>query len=144
LTSDGTYTYEYDEEGNIIHRWVTQDPGDRTFYTWDHRNRLTRVSEWIGDHVALIVDYRYDVAPTQELGQIGRELRGAGGDGKTELYSPCIGNNAPNSSEPGLNETFGSGDQSAFLNWLWIKSHLKTHLVQSSLLKTQNRVFLVC
>ena len=60
LLSDGTYTYEYDDEGNLVYRYVTNDPGDRTYYTWDHRNRLVHVSEWSGDHEVTIVDYSYD------------------------------------------------------------------------------------
>ncbi|MGD9634334.1 MAG: FG-GAP-like repeat-containing protein, partial [Pirellulales bacterium] len=62
LESDGTYTYQYDKEGNVTDRWVTLDPGQRIYYTWDHRNRLTKVSEWNGDHEVLIVDYKYDAS----------------------------------------------------------------------------------
>jgi len=62
LASDGTYTYEYDKEGNVTFRSVMLDPGQRTYYSWDHRNRLTKVSQWNGDHEELIVDYRYDAS----------------------------------------------------------------------------------
>jgi RHS repeat-associated protein len=43
-TSDGTYTYQYDGEGNRTRRThiVT---GAVTEYTWDHRNRLTAITE---------------------------------------------------------------------------------------------------
>ncbi|MBC7353892.1 MAG: hypothetical protein H5U08_16150, partial [Thermogutta sp.] len=51
LLSDGTYRYQYDAEGNRTHRFIDTnangqlDSGDRdiTQYTWDHRNRLTKV-----------------------------------------------------------------------------------------------------
>jgi RHS repeat-associated protein len=60
IQSDDTYTYEYDNEGNLIYRWETNSPGDRTYYTWDNRNRLIHVSEYDGDHELEIVDYVYD------------------------------------------------------------------------------------
>jgi RHS repeat-associated protein len=40
LTADGTFTYTYDNEGNRTQRSRT---GEIVTYTWDHRNRLTRV-----------------------------------------------------------------------------------------------------
>ena len=46
LAEDGTFTYLYDDEGNCISKTrISTDPADdwRTEYTWDHRNRLTRV-----------------------------------------------------------------------------------------------------
>ena len=54
LTSDGTYNYLYDGEGNRIARFENNDAGDTissgdtniTIYTWDHRNRLTKVTEY--------------------------------------------------------------------------------------------------
>jgi RHS repeat-associated protein len=61
LTSDGTYTYEYDDEGNIISREGTgSEYGHRFYYTWDNRNRLIHISEFNSDHEVLIVDYVYD------------------------------------------------------------------------------------
>ncbi|GAB6188113.1 hypothetical protein [Thermopirellula anaerolimosa] len=63
LLSDGTYRYLYDAEGNRTHRFIDAnqngqlDSGDTdiTQYTWDHRNRLTKVRigpamgrPWIG------------------------------------------------------------------------------------------------
>ncbi len=43
-TSDGTYTYEYDAEGNRTRR-ANIATGVVTDYTWDHRNRLTAITE---------------------------------------------------------------------------------------------------
>jgi RHS repeat-associated protein len=42
LTYDGTFTYSYDEEGNLTSRVGI---GDVTTYTWDYRNRLTEAVE---------------------------------------------------------------------------------------------------
>jgi uncharacterized protein RhaS with RHS repeats len=43
LYSDGEYTYTYDAEGNRLSRSKT---GEYTEYSWDHRNRLTSVTEY--------------------------------------------------------------------------------------------------
>jgi YD repeat-containing protein len=61
ILSDGTYTYEYDPEGNRTKRTNTST-GDYTQYEWDHRNRLVRVEER-DDQDALLkaVDQVYDV-----------------------------------------------------------------------------------
>ena len=39
LTNDGTYSYEYDNEGNRTRRTKTST-NEKTEYAWDHRNRL--------------------------------------------------------------------------------------------------------
>jgi hypothetical protein len=47
LLNDGVYAYTYDEEGNRLTKTllVTGSPtGERTNYTWDHRNRLIQVN----------------------------------------------------------------------------------------------------
>ena len=56
FSSDGTYTYSYDAEGNQTARWVNNSSGsetepsagdtDITLYTWDNRNRLTSVTQY--------------------------------------------------------------------------------------------------
>ncbi len=45
LVSDGTYTYEYDKEGNRTRRSNIKT-GEVEVYTWDHRNRLTKVEKF--------------------------------------------------------------------------------------------------
>jgi RHS repeat-associated protein len=61
LLSDGQYTYAYDPQGNLIRR-SRVSTGDVTEYTWDYRNRLTRViSRDGGGSVTQEVDYTYDV-----------------------------------------------------------------------------------
>jgi RHS repeat-associated protein len=42
LSSDGTYEYTGDDEGNIVTKTRVAD-GARTEFTWDHRQRLTQV-----------------------------------------------------------------------------------------------------
>ena len=76
LTSDGTYAYLYDAEGNRTHRFIDADAsgtittGDTaiTEYTWDHRNRLTAVTDYDdyddynSETPSQIVEYAYDFA----------------------------------------------------------------------------------
>lgn len=61
LTSDGTYQYAYDLEGNLISRTQIDNGAVREF-TWDHRNRLTRVVDRSSSTGAptQVVEYTYD------------------------------------------------------------------------------------
>jgi RHS repeat-associated protein len=43
LQTDGTYSYTYDDEGNLTQR-ATLATNEVTEYTWDYRNRLTQVT----------------------------------------------------------------------------------------------------
>ena len=65
LTSDGTFTYRYDAEGNrTVRTRISTDPADdyTTEYTWDYRNRLTVVTFKDNDaEVTKTVAYTYDV-----------------------------------------------------------------------------------
>ncbi|MCA9135403.1 MAG: DUF4595 domain-containing protein [Planctomycetales bacterium] len=60
LLSDGTYNYEYDNEGNMILRTEIAT-GDYRVFQWDHRNRLVSVSDFLtnGDPVQR-VEFEYD------------------------------------------------------------------------------------
>ncbi len=61
LLSDGTYDYEYDAEGNRTKR-TNIATGDYTEYEWDHRNRLTAVTEKDANDTTISrVEYTYDV-----------------------------------------------------------------------------------
>jgi hypothetical protein len=68
VTDDGTYTYQYDGEGNRTRREnkVRPDVGDATSvwfeaYAWDHRQRLTSVTRYNRDGGTLgTVKYQYD------------------------------------------------------------------------------------
>jgi RHS repeat-associated protein len=60
LSDDGTYSYSYDDNGNLTTR--TRDDGtDTVLYTWDYRNRLSEVTyEDASLNVTKTVDYEYD------------------------------------------------------------------------------------
>ncbi|MEJ5342271.1 MAG: RHS repeat-associated core domain-containing protein [Thermogutta sp.] len=89
LLSDGTYRYLYDAEGNRTHRFIDAnangqlDAGDTdiTQYTWDHRNRLTKVSHRpsYGAAVDWVVRYWYDFQ-----NRMVRKLADLNGDGDYE------------------------------------------------------------
>jgi RHS repeat-associated protein len=69
-TSDGTYCYLYDGEGNLIAKYVDEDADevldsgdtDITQYTWDYRNRLAEVShrDLFGGTTDWAAEYEYD------------------------------------------------------------------------------------
>jgi RHS repeat-associated protein len=64
LLNDGTYSYEYDKEGNRTKRTNTAT-GEVDNYTWDYRNRLTGVisqdASGAGAVTTQTVSYEYDV-----------------------------------------------------------------------------------
>ncbi len=62
LSSDGRYSYLYDDEGNLTWRTETAT-GLTLLLEWDHRNRLTDVREWKSgeSHVLYELEYEYDV-----------------------------------------------------------------------------------
>ena len=63
LTSDGIWSYTYDAEGNRVSK---TNATNRELYTWDHRNRLTSVTqqEWDSGEqdwtTTQVVEYTYD------------------------------------------------------------------------------------
>jgi len=63
LTSDGVWSYTYDDEGNRISK---QNSTHRELYTWDYRNRLTSVTKQTYNaetgtwENVQIVEYAYD------------------------------------------------------------------------------------
>jgi RHS repeat-associated protein len=60
LQSDGIYSYLYDDEGNLTKR-TTLATNETTEYTWDYRNRLTRVViKGSGATIAKQVNFTYD------------------------------------------------------------------------------------
>jgi len=89
MTSDGTYTYLYDEQGNRTAKFIDNDldgqlgtgDTDITEYTWDHRNRLIRVTHrpQYGSAADKIVEYAYDFG-----NRWVRKLLDTGGDGTAE------------------------------------------------------------
>lgn len=63
LQSDGTYDYQYDQEGNRTKKLLTGTTTVVEEYTWDHRNRLVRVTQYDSGTglVTSTVEYEYDV-----------------------------------------------------------------------------------
>jgi RHS repeat-associated protein len=60
MSSDGTYNYTYDAEGNRLTRTHIAS-GYVTLYSWDHRNRLIGVTEQDDEeNVLSTVQYAYD------------------------------------------------------------------------------------
>lgn len=60
LMSDGTYNYQYDDEGNMALRTEIVT-GDYREFDWDHRNRLIRVTDFSsGGVITQQVDFTYD------------------------------------------------------------------------------------
>lgn len=61
LSSDGTFDYTYDSEGNRT-RSVNQTTGEQLDFTYDHRNRLVEVKRSQGNvnQPSVDLDYEYD------------------------------------------------------------------------------------
>jgi RHS repeat-associated protein len=60
LTSDGTYNFTYDNEGNVLTK-TNISTSESVEYTWDHRNRLTKVTfKNSGGTATEIIEYAYD------------------------------------------------------------------------------------
>jgi RHS repeat-associated protein len=73
LLNDGTFTYEYDGEGNRSRR-VETATGKVTEYVWDYRNRLSSVLfKDSGGAVTKAIDYLYD----GDNQRIGKRIDGA-------------------------------------------------------------------
>jgi RHS repeat-associated protein len=91
LTSDGTYTYQYDAEGNRTAKFIDNDGNwalsagdtDVTQYTWDHRNRLVGIAfrDVQEGPTTKEIEYVYD--PFNRL--IGRKLDPDGGFGSAAV-----------------------------------------------------------
>ncbi|AGA28668.1 FG-GAP-like repeat-containing protein [Singulisphaera acidiphila] len=61
ITSDGTFNYAYDVEGNLTSKTEVSS-GDETLYKWDYRNRLIEVDQLVGGSIAVLATYTYDAA----------------------------------------------------------------------------------
>jgi RHS repeat-associated protein len=91
LLSDGTYDYEYDLEGNLVRRGRISD-GEVTEYTWDHRQRLTRVvvKDDLDDTIKE-ARYTYDVFD-RRIG-VWEDADGEGSEEATERWTVYDGDN---------------------------------------------------
>lgn len=79
LTNDGSFTYQYDNEGNRIRR-IRISNGEVTEYTWDYRNRLTQVitRASAGGAITRQVNYTYDVHDQRIAKTVDLDGAGAG------------------------------------------------------------------
>lgn len=61
LISDGTYAFEYDAEGNMVKQTTIASGAVREF-SWDHRNRMTRITDRPSANAtpSQIAEYVYD------------------------------------------------------------------------------------
>ena len=59
LTSDGTYNYTYDANGNMITQTAIAT-GDETIYDYDYLNRLVEVEQVVGGVESVVAQYTYD------------------------------------------------------------------------------------
>jgi len=98
LTSDGTFRYEYDAEGNRTLRFDDDgddvlDSGDTdiTGYTWDHRNRLASVehfdtyADYYADSPDKVVEYAYD-----SMDQLLRRREDTDGNGSVDEVAKYV------------------------------------------------------
>jgi RHS repeat-associated protein len=84
LTSDGTYNYTYDNDGNTLTQ-TNIATGSVTYYTWDYRNRLTEVKQETSTGTVLNDEkFTYDV----NNNRIAVSLNGT-----TQLYTVYDGAN---------------------------------------------------
>ncbi len=58
-SSDGTYNYAYNKEGNLISK-TSIATGNQTLYSWDYRNRLVEVDSKVGSTTTPLAVYTYD------------------------------------------------------------------------------------
>jgi len=84
LTTDGVYNYTYDDEGNRLTRTVI-GTGYVTEYEWDHRNRLTKLTEKDdSNNILSTVEFAYDVFNLRVAKIVDAD--GPGGNDPTETY----------------------------------------------------------
>jgi RHS repeat-associated protein len=89
LTNDVTYTYTYDNEGNMLTKTRTAD-GQQWTFSWDYRNRLTEVVVKTAGGSTLTDDvFTYDV----EDRRIGKSVSGSA-QAPSTLWTVYDGDNA--------------------------------------------------
>ncbi|MCA9128677.1 MAG: VCBS repeat-containing protein [Planctomycetales bacterium] len=126
ITADGTTEYFYNAEGNLV-RTRDRSSGDVINYSWDYRNRLTRVT---GDSGEIISSYTY--------GAENSRLATASADqedtvwyvydrGNVLLDGTNVGDvfaaDSRNVHSDGLDKLIASSDTVATTNW-WITDHV--------------------
>jgi RHS repeat-associated protein len=133
LLDDGTYTYEYDDEGNRISRTLTSD-GSASEYEWDFRNRLLRVTEF-DEYVdaTAVVEYTYDVFDRQLSRSVDTTSPFDLDDAVVERYV-YDDRTGVSSSEHGnvvldFTDLDGSGSQAIALSQRYLYSNTVDHIV---------------
>ena len=104
MTSDGTFNYGYNNEGNRVTKTKILDNSYEA-YTYDHRNRLTRVEFKNSSNTVLkTVDYSYDVF--NRLVKRTVDLDGPGAGTPSDQYfagydgiSPTLEFDGPNTAD---------------------------------------------
>ncbi len=138
LTSDGTFNYEYDDEGNLLRRTDISSGGMREF-EWDHRNRLIAIvdSDSVGTDTQR-VEFAYDVLNRR----IRKLVRDPGGetvthfvydrdDGLLDFFDDDgAGPNVPMLQTrflngPNVDQVFAQEDGAGNVRWL-LTDHLGT------------------
>ena len=76
VINDGTYSYDYDAEGNISQRTLNNNSSIRSTYEWDHRNRLTTVTHHQAKGQSTTIDYKYNA----QNERVQKEVFNAGGN----------------------------------------------------------------
>ena len=59
LSTDGTYNYSYDNEGNLTSQ-TEISTGDKTVYTYDYHNRLVEADSVVGSVTTVLATFTYD------------------------------------------------------------------------------------
>ena len=84
LSSDGTYTFAYDDEGNLVSK-TKISTGNQTLYTWDDRNRLVEVDSKVGGTTTVTATYTYDALDRVIGEKAGSTVRWTAYDGQTPM-----------------------------------------------------------
>jgi RHS repeat-associated protein len=124
-TTDGTYTYTYDAEGNMTSRASSTE---RLAFTWDHRNRLARI-----DTTSLAARekgrWAFDVQQTTGIYQTTPDGSGSNHPGylngnaaiTTEFAAPIEGSTA---------SLHVDGNAQAGIDYLWVGDHAELKIAQ--------------
>jgi len=103
MSSDGTYNYQYDADGNTISRTQiasTYSTQYKTTYSWDYRNRLTDIEYYDNNSVlSEHVHYVYDVF--DHLLATEADTTGSGSYNQVAWYALDVSPEVPQAGVPG-------------------------------------------
>ncbi len=143
LTSDGTYRYAYDAEGNLIARTHIVGGAMREF-SWDQRNRLIRVIDRpnSGGAPSRVVEYTYDAMNRRIASKVDKTPTDAvdgtvtffvydGSDVFAELTDPDVSGPAPSAESmrylhgPSVDQILAQESANGDVQWM-LTDHLGT------------------